>query len=111
MYANINYDAVFEPEGEVIENYEGKYREAFPEEMIYEDAYGNDKKDFTALLYRFKDGKTGYILASTGEVVSEDPYNVGEEEFDSANKNMMSAGGSMREDVLTEKELEELGKK
>ncbi len=109
MSASINYDAVFEPEGEVIENYEEKYREAFPEEMIYEDAYGEDKKDSTVLLYRFKDAKTGYILASTGEVVNEDLYEGVEEVFDSANKNMAATGGAMRDDVLTEKELEELG--
>lgn len=110
MSANINYDAVFEDEGETIENYNEKYREAFPEEMIYEDAYGEDKKDSTVLLYRFKDANTGYILASTGEVVVEDIPKPGEEAPESATKDMMSVGGALRNDVLTEKELEELGK-
>ncbi len=111
MYANINYDAVFEADGEAVTDYENKYRDAFPEEMIYKDVYGSDKKDATALVYRFKNSDAGFILSSTGEMVTEDPRERGGDEvFDSANKEMVSGAGGAREEILTEKELEELGK-
>lgn len=114
MYANINYDAVFEAEGEAVSDIQDKYREAFPCELIYKDVYSADpkeQKDATALVYRFKDSEAGFILASTGEVAREDPRDTGSDEvFDSANKEMISGSGGARDEVLTEKELEELVK-
>lgn len=111
MYANINYDAAFENEGETVADYEKKYREVFPEEVIYKDVYSSEKKDATVLVYRFKDSETGFILASTGEVATEDPRETGGDEvFDTADKNMAMGSGGAREEVLTEKELAELSK-
>lgn len=110
MYVNYNYDAAFEAAGDRITDYAQKYREAFAEEIIYKDEYGTDKEMPTALVYRFKDGNAGYILASTGEVATEDPRDMGGDEiFNTADKEMAS-GSASREDVLTEKELSELSK-
>ena len=111
MYANINYDAVFEEDGKAVSDCEDKYREAFPEELIYKDVYTPEQTHAPALVYRFKDSDAGFILASTGEVAKEDPRDFGGDEvFDTANKEMASGSGGAREEVLTEKELEEIGK-
>jgi len=102
-----DYDAQFEPTGTEAEDIDQKYREAYPPEMVYLDEYEYDAKDNTktALIYRFKDSKTGYILASTGEAVTEDEL-FG---YNESNKDMMS-GSAMGGTILTDKELEELEK-
>ncbi len=105
-----NYDSDFS-HGSVNE-LESVYMEAFPVELIYKDVYSynyDDKKDEnkTVLVYRNKNNEAGYILASSGEVVTEDENN---ELF------FGNAGGGVMEDatvennknMLTEKEIEEL---
>ncbi len=116
MNLSFVYDAEFEDCDETINNYEEKYKNAFPIELIYRDEYltfktEKDEKD-VVLVYRHKDNKEGYILASTGEVVTEDKLN---EIFGSAGGgnfvNMeSSADSTLRKEMLTDKEREELEK-
>lgn len=85
------------------------YKEAFPIELIYKDVYSYNLKDEdeskTALVYRHKNNEAGYILASSGEVVTED---------ENAELYLGSAGGGATEDalsnknMLTEQEIKEL---
>lgn len=112
-YINFNYDAVFNDAANVIDDYEAKYKEAFPVELIYMDEYfgywtkAEDSKDKVALVYRFKDNEAGYISTESGEIVTEDPNN--EIYYESANG--MLAEDSMatsRKEMLTQQEIKEL---
>ena len=112
-YINFNYDAVFNDAANVIDDYEAKYKEAFPVELIYMDEYfgywtkAEDSKDKVVLVYRFKDNEAGYISAESGEIVTEDPNN--EIYYESANG--MLAEDSMatsRKEMLTQQEIKEL---
>lgn len=79
MNVNFDYGTQFEEHKSEIENYEEKYKEAFPIELIYRDKYrylwvdAEDKKD-TSLVYRILNSEAGYISAETGEVVTEDDF-------------------------------------
>ncbi len=117
MNLSFVYDAEFEDCYETIADYEEKYKNSFPVELIYRDEYvtfkteDEDKKEIL-LLYRHKDNNEGYILASTGEVVTEDKF---DEIFGSAGGgnfvNMeSSADSALRKEMLTDKEREELEK-
>lgn len=115
-YIDYDYDASFEGEFTPIENYQEAYIKAFPIELIYRDINRsylrrNENDIKTALLYRCKDNKYGYILASDGSVVEKDeeasPYIPKNEEFaldESGAMASSSNGGSL----LSEEELAEI---
>lgn len=115
LSVNYNYDAEFEQPAKEIEDYTNAYMEAFPLELIYRDKYvyqpknDEDSKNETVLVYRHKDNEVGYILASDGEVVTEDLPEEDEYIF-STGAGMESANDSMLKGELTEKELQELEK-
>ena len=68
MSLSCDYDAQFDDNKETVEDFNSKYNEVFPAELIYTDEYSyNSEEKKTALVYRRKDGKEGYILAATGE--------------------------------------------
>ncbi len=105
-----DYDAEFAPPADTISDYNEKYKEAFPVEIIYKDEYSAARKNNTktALLYRYKDSVSGYILASDGQTAQEDELDFGYlDRYMGVNKEMasdsMSGGG-----YLTEAEIKEL---
>ena len=113
MSVSYNYDADFDHPAQEIENYTDVYMETFPIELIYRDTHAyrtkgaDDKKNETALVYRHKDNKMGYILVSDGKVVTEDLPEDGDYIF-SAGAGMESTNDTMLKSELTEKELQEL---
>ena len=102
-----NYDGEFSIETP-LENWDGKYQQAFPIELIYRDVnfYKNDDdKNKTVLLYRVKDNDTGFLSAIDYSVVTEDENN--------SLYYGMGAGGEMKNEaamdsVLREEEIKEL---
>ena len=113
MSVNFDYDAEFEKDTTLIDDYVQKYTEAFPVELIYCDEYNYDKvsvdepRTKPVLIYRIKDGNAGYISMSTGEIITEDTV---QELFREENSAVMdSAGGSSaNKEMLTEQEMAEL---
>ena len=116
MYSSYNYDTEFELNAETVSDYEAKYMETFPAELIYRNEYEFDTKTNKAktvpvLVYRIKDNKIGCIDAVTGEIIEEDKNDdyllKGENSMmeDSAT----GGGGGSREEILTQQEIEELG--
>ncbi len=106
MNLTYDYDCEFEDSTIELESFEKAYRSVFPEELIYKDEYSAKGDRSTVLVYRFKDSEAGYILASTGEKAVEDTDDI---YFDSADKEA-AGNGAMRDDVLSEKERQELEK-
>lgn len=109
----VDYDAVFETVPEEIENYEAIYREAFPAELIYMDRGYNyitgEDEEKVELLYRYKNNEAGYILAESGEVVTEDSMEL----YGNASATggvMMESAADManQKNMLTEAEIKEL---
>ena len=115
MDVYMNYSAEFEKPEKEAEDIKGKYKEVFPAELIYKDEYNyrrtNDQdKNKTVLVYRFKNNEAGFILASSGEKATEDPWD----------ENGASGGGSAmmntaamedseaKREILTEQEKKEL---
>lgn len=117
MNLSFAYDAEFEPCDEFADNYEERYKAEFPVELIYRDEYrasrsDNEDEKEVILVYRHKDGNAGYILAATGETVTEDvPDEIfggsGVENF--ANKES-AADSELKREMLSPKEIEELEK-
>ncbi len=112
MSANIDYETPFAVKGEELADYEQKYMEAFPVELVYRNEYNPDWKTDGkgkykgALIYRIKNNNAGFINVETGEVVTEDKGDniIFREESagamqDSANKN---------ESSLTPEEIKEI---
>ncbi len=113
MSVSFNYDAQFD-DGSEIENFEEKYTEAFPLELVYCDEYNyNAKKGearaYPVLVYRVKDNNIGYISMATGEVIAEDTYNSLFRE-ESAVMDSMATGGSNSalKQSLTEQEIAQI---
>ncbi len=112
-YINFNYDAKFDDSMSVIDDYEAKYKAAFPIELIYMDEYSyygakaEEGKDKVALVYRFKDNEAGYISAENGEIVTEDINN--EIYYETANGALAEDSlTTSRKEMLTEQEIKEL---
>ncbi len=111
-YINFNYDAKFNESLNVIDDYASKYKETFPIELIYKDEYlaynpkAEEERDNVTLVYRFKDNEAGYILAESGEIVTEDINN--EIYFESAGTMAEDSINSARKEMLTEQEIKEL---
>lgn len=114
MYAQVAYDAEFDEKREDMADYQEKYQELFPVQLIYRDKYQplakeNEPHFVPVLVYRIKDDNAGYMSSSTGEIITEDPF---DEDYKAAPEaedsvvNMGAAGGSS----LTPQELEELNK-
>lgn len=115
MNVSYDYETEFELNGETVENYISKYKEAFPVELIYRNEYDFDKaigrnKSVPVLVYRIKDDKIGYIDAVTGEVREEDEKQNHLLKSESAMAMDSAAGGVNRNDLLTPQEIEELEK-
>lgn len=112
MNLSFKFDAEFDDNLMVVEDYIEKYKEAFPAEKIYTNEYksglSDGEKNNTVLLYRYKDGVAGYILASTGEIVTEDSFD--EIVFGSGNTVNMGTteDQALRKEMLTEAEIKEL---
>ena len=115
MYVSYNYDTDFELDGETLSEYEAKYMETFPAELIYRSEYDFDEKTnkskiIPVLVYRIKDNKIGYIDASTGEIREEDK---GEDYLfkgdNAATEDSLASGGANRNEILTPEEIAELG--
>ena len=113
MSVNFNYDAQFD-DGNEIENFEEKYTEAFPLELVYCDEYNyNAKKGesraYPVLVYRIKDNNIGYISITTGEVIEEDTYNsVFREESAVMDSMAMGGSNSSLKQSLTEQEIKQI---
>ncbi len=98
-----DYSASFEEIKSEIENYEGKYNEIFPAEMIYERDnlyYRTDSEKKTELIYRIKDNDIGYMSAYSGERIIPDPESnfrgvTGGAIFNQAMKEEMSADSAL----------------
>lgn len=115
MYSSYNYDTEFELNAETLNDYETKFMETFPVELIYKNEYDyNVPKGMPrvkpVLVYRIKDDKIGYIDAVTGKIREEDKT----EDYLLKGENSMlqdsvSGGGASREEILTPEEIEELG--
>lgn len=78
MDVSFDYDAEFEVDGALYEDYINAYKEAYPLEMVYRKDYSyyyrpvKEDCDKIKLIYRIRDDKTGYISAYTGEAAEED---------------------------------------
>ncbi len=99
-----NYDGEFSSETP-LEDWDGKYQEAFPLELIYRDVYNDEDKNKTVLLYRIKDNDAGFLSAIDYSVVTEDESN--ELYYGTA------GGGEMKNEaatdtVLRDEEIKEL---
>ncbi len=113
MSANIDYKTSFEKSPAELENYVEKYKEAFPLELVYQDVYDYNWKEYglpretSELIYQHKDNFAGFISAETGEVVTEDISN---EAFREESMNDSASGGtpSNKNEILTEQELSEI---
>lgn len=112
-HIGFNHKAQFEPVPETVEGYTDMYKAAFPVELIYLDEYSvygakSGEKAQTALVYRYKDNKAGYILADSGEIAEEDKGD--EIYFRSAGSEavMDTANLNARKETLTEQEIREL---
>lgn len=109
---NFNYGAKFSKSLDVIDDYVTKYKDSFPIELVYMDEYWgyNPKaeadKDNVVLVYRFKDNEAGYILAESGEIVTEDI--IDEIYFESSGAVAEDSINSARKEMLTEQEIKEL---
>lgn len=113
VYINFNYDAKFNDSVSVIDDYESKYKTAFPVELIYMDEYysygakAEEDKDKVALVYRFMDNEAGYISAENGEIVTEDTSD--KIYYESANGALAEDSlTTSRKEMLTEQEIKEL---
>lgn len=109
------YDAEFAEGREDVEDYQKRYQELFPTELIYRDEYkplakGNEPRFAPRLVYRIKDDDAGYMNSATGEIITEDAW---DEDYKSAPEaedstvNMGAAGGGSS---LTPQEQAELNK-
>lgn len=113
MNVNFAYDVKFDEEKNDIENYEAKYQELFPVEIIYRDEYKPlakrvEMKSEPTLIYRIKNDDIGYIDSFTGEIIKEDiseSTNRKESASEDAVVNMGAAGGGAS---LTPQEVTEL---
>lgn len=115
---DFDYDAKFDGDGFEISDYEEKYKEAFPIEMIYRDkSYdevysdsGESNEKETVLLYRFYDSDAGYISAKSGEIVFEDKsdYMYGDS-ASGATANLKADTEEAEDSVrLTDREIEDI---
>ncbi len=113
MSVNLDLKTSFAESGDEIENIVQKYRETFPEEIVYRNEYNHDWKETGknkwkgVLIYRIKDNDAGYISVQTGEKVSEDKGDdviFREESSDSA----AGALKDTNESYLTPEELKEI---
>lgn len=111
-YYDIEFDSTKDFGGDIVNEYFTKY----PIEMVYNKKYSYrplkisenpDESNPVLLIYRFRNGKYGYISASTGEIISPDAAdNYGVVTEASAD---MAAGAMMKNTArLTEAELNEL---
>lgn len=113
MSVNFEYDAQFEQENEIIENYREIYKEKFPVELVYCDEYNYNKssdepKRKSVLIYRIKDNNSGYISLKDGEIVTEDSkYELYREE-NALMDSVATSGGGANKQMLTEQEIAEL---
>ncbi len=115
----VKYDSSFEAIPQEVQNFEDMYKKAFPIELIYKDENvlfaareKEEEEKKTVLVYRHKDNETGYILVSSGEVATEDELSdiYGGGGSNGALKSEAAMDSAAREELFTEKELEELGK-
>lgn len=116
MSVYYDYDAQFEDEGSTIENFDEKYKEKFPVEMVYCDEYDYKKQTpgesvrKSVLIYRLKDNNAGYISLRDGEIITEDSkYELFREE-NAVMDSVTSAGGASNKEMLTEQEIAELSR-
>lgn len=116
MSVYFDYDAQFEDEVGIIENFEEKYKEKFPVEMVYCDEYDYNKQTAgepvrkSVLIYRIKDNNAGYISLKDGEIITEDSkYELFREE-NAVMDSVASAGGSLNKEMLTQQEIDELSR-
>ncbi len=120
MDVYMKYEASFDEVPTELAEYTQKYMAAFPIELVYKDKSislfhenGDEEKNKTVLVYRYKDNESGYILASSGEVAKEDDLNdlagggSGGENF-KAEASMQDSVS--RNEMFTEQELAELDK-
>jgi len=111
-YINFNYKAEFNDAVNVIDDYVSKYKAAFPIELIYKDEYWGynpkkeDNSNNVALVYRYKNNEAGYILAESGETVTEDIMD--RIYFESSGAVAEDSINSARKEMLTEQEIKEL---
>lgn len=110
-----DYKTEFEPSESFDGDLTAKYIEQFPVELVYEKEYpwivyrADGKEETKAkMIYRIKDNDIGYISASTGEKVIEDPKIY---RFFAENSTGDAAGGAnakSSQTMLTEAELKEI---
>ena len=111
-HINFNYKAEFNDVVNVIDDYVSKYKNAFPIELIYKDEYWGynpkkeDNSNNVALVYRYKNNEAGYILAESGETVTEDI--IDRIYFESSGAVAEDSINSARKEMLTEQEIKEL---
>lgn len=114
MSLSYDYDAEFEADEEIIENYIEKYKKTFPTELIYCDEYNYKKvspyepNSKPVLIYRIKDNNAGFISLANGEEIREDSRDSLSREENAVMDSMMSAGSSANKEILTEQEIAEL---
>lgn len=110
---NFDYETEFDEIKTELEDYEAKYKELFPIELIYQDEYkllakGNEPKTEPKLTYRIKNNDIGYMDSSSGEILEEDTEEdlYRKEDSMDATVNMGAAGSGS----LTPEEMAELKK-
>ncbi len=107
------YDAEFDEKREDVEDYQGKYQELFPVELIYRDEYqplakGNEPRFTPVLVYRIKDDNGGYMNSATGEIMTEDAFDEDYKRAPEAEDSTVNMGASGGGSSLTPQEMAEL---
>ncbi len=115
MDVRFAYDAEFGESGEELADYQSRYQELYPVEMIYRDEYkplakGNEPRFTPVLVYRIKDDNAGYMNAVTGEVMTEDAFDEEYKGAPEAEDSVVNMGASAGGSSLTPQELAELKK-
>ena len=112
-YINYSYGAKFEDEAEKIDSPEEKYEETYPAELIYRgkydyELYRSSGKYEPQLVYRIKDGASGYISAYTGEVVEREYEEYADRNAAMETMAMAEDAGAYSGGGLTKQEIAEL---
>lgn len=111
MSADLDFETSFDTNTAQIENYEQKYTEVFPAELVYRNVYNPEwkekgKKKYNGeLIYRIKDNNAGFISLATGEAVEEDT----DAEIIFKEESADSAGGVLNDAIKPTLTPEELG--
>ncbi len=104
-YCNYDYDTPYNKKVDLFDmsDYKAAYQKVFPEELVYAKYHDDKGEAYTKLVYRFKDGKAGYMNYMSYEAVEKDEYTDGEIYKESMAEDAVAmnsaAGGLTREEI------------